>query len=114
MTAAASAPRTAPAPDPRSGGHGFVGTWTLTRFLLRRDRVRIPGWAVGFAVFVGYLVAALPTVYGGETELQAVSQLFRDPVGRLMVGPGYGLGDPTLERFVANGYGCTSWPWPRS
>ncbi|KIH96974.1 hypothetical protein LP52_21880 [Streptomonospora alba] len=77
----------------------------MTRFLLRRDRVRLPAWAVGFAVFMGYLAAALPAVYGDEAQLQAVSQLFRDPVGRLMVGPGYGLEEPSLERFVANGYG---------
>ncbi|GAA4950879.1 exporter of polyketide antibiotics [Streptomonospora halophila] len=86
-------------------GGGFAGTWTLTRFLLRRDRVRLPAWTAGFALFMGYLTAALPVAYGDDKQLRAIGQMFRDPVGRLMIGPGYGFEDPTLERFVANGYG---------
>jgi ABC-2 type transport system permease protein len=83
----------------------LTGTGTLTRFLLRRDRVRIPAWAAGFGVFMLYLVAAIPAAYGTEQELGAATQLFSDPVGRLLVGPGYGFDVPTLERFVAGGYG---------
>src|SRR5690625_6080215 len=30
--------------------------------------------------------------------------MFADPVGRMMVGPGYGMDAPTFERFFASGY----------
>lgn len=83
----------------------LAGTGALTRFMLRRDRVKFPGWVGGFAFFVLYLVTAVPAAYGSEEELAAAAQLFADPVGRVMIGPGYGFDAPALERFVANGYG---------
>ena len=87
------------------GASPLTGALTLTRFLLRRDRVRLPGWAAGFGAFMLYLVAAIPAAYGTDEELGSATQLFSDPVGRLLVGPGYGFDTPTLERFVAGGYG---------
>ena len=97
---------TAPAHAPRRAlADHLVGTGTLVRALLRRDRVRLPAWAGGFALFVGYLLAALPSVAATEADLVATTALFSDPVGRLIIGPGYGFDDPTYARFVANGYG---------
>ena len=81
------------------------GVGTLVRFLLRRDRVKLPAWTGGLGVFVIYLAAALPNVAATEAELRSATQLFADPVGRLLIGPGYGFADPSLERFAANGYG---------
>jgi ABC-2 type transport system permease protein len=88
-----------------STGSRFTGVGTLVRFLLRRDRVKLPAWTGGLGLFVLYLAAALPNVAGTEEDLRGASQLFNDPVGRLMIGPGYGFDEPTIERFVANGYG---------
>jgi ABC-2 type transport system permease protein len=100
---AATAERAATA-TPTSGSR-FTGVGTLVRFLLRRDRIKLPAWTGGLGLFVLYLAAALPNVAGTEEDLRGASQLFNDPVGRLMVGPGYGFDEPTIERFVANGYG---------
>lgn len=86
-------------------GSTLAGTGTLVRFQLRRDRVRLAAWAAGFALFMLYLAAVLPAAYESEADLATATQLFGDPVGRLLIGPGYGFADPTLERFVANGYG---------
>ena len=104
-----SAPATAaPAPtqthQPARGG-ALAGTGTLVRFLLRRDRVKLPAWAAGFGLFMLYLAAAIPLAYGDDEELAGATALFHDPVGRMLTGPGYGFGDPTLERFIAGGYG---------
>lgn len=88
----------------RSGSR-FTGVGTLVRFLLRRDRIKLPAWTGGLGLFVLYLAAALPNFAGTEEDLRGAAQLFNDPVGRLMIGPGYGFDDPTFERFVANGYG---------
>jgi ABC-2 type transport system permease protein len=103
MTATTTAPRTVETPARRDTA--LAGTGTLVRFQLRRDRVRLPSWAAGFALFTLYLAAALPVAYGEGEELAAATQLFNDPVGRMIIGPGYGFDEPTLERFVANGYG---------
>src|SRR5690606_32607633 len=67
---------------------------------------KLLGWVGGFALFTVYLSVALEAVYGeSEESLRAATQLFTDPVGRLLIGPGYGLDEPTLERFLAGGYG---------
>lgn len=81
------------------------GTGALVKFMLRRDRIKLPAWAGGTGVLMLYFVSAIPAAYGSEQDLQALSQMFQDPVARLLVGPGYGLGAPTVERVVGNGYG---------
>jgi ABC-2 type transport system permease protein len=88
-----------------SRGSRLVGVGTLVRFLLRRDRIKLPAWTGGLGLFVVYLAAALPNVAETEEELRSATQLFADPVGRLLIGPGYGFDDPSFARFVANGYG---------
>jgi ABC-2 type transport system permease protein len=103
MTATSTAPRMVETPARRDAA--LAGTGTLVRFQLRRDRVRLPAWAAGFALFTLYLASALPLAYETEADLAAATQLFGDPVGRMVIGPGYGFDAPTLERFIANGYG---------
>lgn len=94
-----------PAPASRASAADFVGVGVLVRFLLRRDRVKLPAWTGCLGLFVVYLATALPNVAGTEEDLRGAAQLFADPVGRLLIGPGYGFEDPSLERFAANGYG---------
>ena len=101
----ATTERTAPSTTARAGDRTLAGTGVLVRFLLRRDRVRLPAWAGGFGLFVLYLASALPVAYETEQDLHSISAMFQGPVGRLMIGPGYGFDAPTFERFVANGYG---------
>ena len=103
MTASAAPALPRSQTDARSTA--LASTGTLVRFQLRRDRVRLPAWAGGFALLTLYLVLAIPAAYGSDADLAAATQLFQDPVGRMFVGPGYGLDTPTLERFIANGYG---------
>lgn len=83
----------------------FAGTGELVRFVLRRDRVRLPAWTAGIFVFVLYLTVGIPAAYGTDDELATATVLFADPVGRLLTGPGYGFETPTVAGFIANGYG---------
>ena len=83
----------------------LTGVVTLVRFLLRRDRIKLPAWTGGLGLFVVYLAAALPSIAADEQELRSATALFADPVGRMLIGPGYGFDEPSFERFLANGYG---------
>lgn len=82
----------------------LAGTVTLTRFLLRRDRVKLPAWVGGLGIFVIYIGAALPQLAPTEDDLASMSPLLAQPVGRMFTGPAFGMDAPTYERFFAAGY----------
>ncbi|MCD9622876.1 ABC transporter permease [Rhabdothermincola salaria] len=94
-----------PGPAATAPGHTLVGTWAMVRATLRQDRVKLPGWIAGFALFALYVGVAVPVAYPTETDLQSALGLLADPMGRLLTGPGYGFDDVSYERVVANGYG---------
>ncbi len=82
----------------------LAGTGTLVRFLLRRDRVRLPAWVAGLGVFVVYIGVALPTIAPTEKDLASMAPLLAQPVGRMFTGPAFGMEAPTYGRFFAAGY----------
>lgn len=90
-------------PVPRPSGPR-TGTGTLTRFMLRRDRIKLPAWVGGLGLFVVYIGAALPQIAPTEDDLGAAVPLLEQPIGRMFTGPAYGMDDPTYERFFAAGY----------
>lgn len=89
----------------RSRGRGTTtGTGTLVRFMLRRDRIRLPLWVAGLGTFVLYVGAALPQLAPDEAGLAGAAMLFESPVGRMWVGPAFGMDEVTFERFFAAAY----------
>lgn len=82
----------------------LAGAGTLTRFFLRKDRVKLPAWVAGLGLLVAYIGAALPTLAPEEQDLAALTPLFTQPVGRMFTGPAFGMDAPTYERFFAAGY----------
>ena len=82
----------------------MTGTATLLRFLLRRDRVWLSLWLAGITAMAFYVAHAVQTVASDTTELAELGALIDDPVGRMMTGPGFGLDEPTFERFFSAGY----------
>lgn len=82
----------------------MTGTGTLIRFLLRRDRIKLPAWIAGLGLLVLYVGAALPQIARTEADLAGVAPMLQQPVGRLFTGPAYGLDAPTYERFFAAEY----------
>lgn len=82
----------------------LAGAGVLTRFLLRRDRVRLPAWVGGLGLFVVYISAALPQLAPTQEDLEAVVPLFSQPVGRMFTGPAFGMEAPNYDRFFAAGY----------
>src|SRR5699024_1319485 len=83
----------------RRGTGPLSGTRTLVRFMLRRDRIKLPAWVGGLGLFVIYIGAALPQLAPTEKDLVAAVQMLEQPIGRMFAGPGYGLDSITYERF---------------
>lgn len=82
----------------------FTGTGTLLRFMLRRDRLRLPAWVLGLTLLMVYFSTALGTVLD-EESLVGMAQLASSPVTALVGGPGYGFDAITVPRFLAGLYG---------
>lgn len=89
----------------RGGAKTLAGTGTLVRFMLRRDRIKLPAWLLGLSVFVMYYGAALPELYKTQEDLEVITNFTDGPAGALLGGPGFGLGEPTIERVVVGVYG---------
>src|SRR5699024_4565870 len=81
-----------------------AGTATLIRFLLRRDREKLPASIVGLGLFVVYIGSALPTIAPTAQALAPTMTLFTEPVGRMINRPALRMCAPTHERFFAAGY----------
>ena len=82
----------------------LAGTGTLIRFFLRKDRIKLPAWLAGFALFVAYVGSAIPAIAPEEEDLAGMAPMFSQPVGRMFTGPAFGMDAPTYERFFAAGY----------
>ncbi len=84
------------------GREHLAGTRRIVRFTLRRDRLRIPIWAVSIAGLIGYFSAALPIAYPDHESLQGRAAIMMEPSGALLAGPGYGLDDYTFGAMLTN------------
>ena len=82
----------------------ITGTGTLVRFMLRRDRIKLPLWIGGLGLYIIYIGAALPQLAPDEAGLAGAAILFESPVGRMWVGPAFGMEAVTFERFFAAAY----------
>ncbi|MGQ7295920.1 ABC transporter permease [Quadrisphaera sp. KR29] len=83
-------------------GPALTGTGLLLRLALRRDRLRVPLWAVGTGGLVAYFGAVIPVVYPDAAARQTRAAIMREPSGAFMTGPGYGLDDYTVGAMVSN------------
>lgn len=83
------------------GSNALAGTGTLIRFMLRRDRVRLPLWILAITGFTLASVAALPDLYASGSDRQARATLMQNPGTRAISGPGYGLDDYTFGAMVS-------------
>jgi ABC-2 type transport system permease protein len=97
--------RTPPSGTRTPGTGALTGTGTLIRFILRRDRVRIPVWlAVLTLVQVGG-AASYPGLYPTAEDRQNQAQIMEStPAMKAMSGPGHGLEDYTFGAMMSNEY----------
>ena len=94
-----------PAPTTTTGASMVTGTGTLLRFMLRRDRIRLPAWTFGLAILVAYFAAALDTIAETQADLEGLTAFSSSPAGALFGGPGLGFDNLTIERFLVGQYG---------
>lgn len=80
----------------------LTGTGTLTRFILRRDRIRLSVWTLALAGTTASSIPALDDAFTTAEERQARAALMDTPTGIVFGGPGYGLDDYTLGPMLVN------------
>lgn len=93
-----------PAVPPSRAG-ALTGIGTLLRFLLRRDRIRLPAWTLGLTLLMTYFATALDTIVQSPEDLAGLTAFTGSPAGALFGGPGFGFDNLTIERFLAGQYG---------
>jgi ABC-2 type transport system permease protein len=80
----------------------FTGTGILIRFILRRDRLRLPIWIIGIVGFFVFIAASFPTLYPTEQERQGRARLMENPAALAFRGPGHGLDDYTYGAILSH------------
>ncbi len=79
----------------------LAGTGTLVRFILRRDRIRLPVWILAIVGTTAASAASFPGVYADAADRAARAALMGNPGVRAFSGPGYGLDDYTYGAMMA-------------
>jgi polyether ionophore transport system permease protein len=112
MTGLATTVEAVTVPDAGASGDGagrgrtVVGTGSLVRFVLRRDRVRLVVW---FGAIVGMVVltaASITGLYNTPEQLASYGRTVRGNSPMIFqAGPGYGLDNPTLGAVMMNEVG---------
>lgn len=82
--------------------HLFAGTGKLSRFILRRDRIRMPVWIFSFVFATVVIALALASLYENAQERQAIAATMENPAMTAMVGPGYGVANYTMGAMLAH------------
>ncbi|SDB92939.1 ABC transporter permease [Shouchella lonarensis] len=80
----------------------FHATGRLMRFILRRDRLRIPIWLVSIIAITFLTASSLAQLYPSDEERQVIAETMNNPAMIAMVGPGYGLDHYTEGAMMAH------------
>jgi ABC-2 type transport system permease protein len=73
-------------------GHTLTGTWTLVRFVLRRDRIRLPVWVLGIVLLVLLNTVSVIDLYPTQADLDTAAETASGNAALIALqGPDYGL-----------------------
>ncbi|QQK75425.1 ABC transporter permease [Salicibibacter cibarius] len=82
----------------------FKKTGSLFRFMLRRDRLRIPLWLIGITFFTLIVPIAFVDLYASQHERDGLAETMANPAVTAMVGPGdlenYTIGAMTSHQML--------------
>ncbi|PZF84879.1 ABC transporter permease [Jiangella anatolica] len=85
-------------------GDALAGTGALVRFILRRDRIKLPAWLLGMALLLSMFLNGVAELTKTEEQRQDLLRIMEGATGAIF-GPGYGRDDITTERYVVGVYG---------
>ncbi|WP_368505361.1 ABC transporter permease [Alkalihalophilus sp. As8PL] len=80
----------------------FSQTGRMTRFVLRRDRIRLPIWLISIVLITIATATSFTDLYQNEQERQAIAETMKNPAMTAMVGQGYGLDNYTAGPMMAH------------
>ena len=80
----------------------FAGTYRLTRFILRRDRIRIAVWVLALTISVLGSVASFAETYPTVADRQTRAETMDNAMASLFTGPGYGLDNYDFGAMTAH------------
>lgn len=84
---AATAPPVATGAITTGQGQPLAGTWTLVRFALRRDRVRLPVWILATTFVSMSSLSSFQTQYATAADRATAAETLGGPAGLAMTGP---------------------------
>ncbi len=93
-------PRAAPKMSTRRDD--LAGTATLIRFMLRRDRVRIPVWLAALTLGTVATAQSFGDLYPDAAARQAAAQSMNSPAGLAMTGPSHYLQDYNFGSMLSH------------
>lgn len=105
MTATATVSSAAMPAGPVTSRNALAGTGTLLRFILRRDRIRIPAWVGVIALVQVSGAASYPDLYPTEADRMGQAAIVgENPAMKAMTGPGHSLDNYTYGAMMSNEY----------
>jgi ABC-2 type transport system permease protein len=91
-TLAGQPPGAATVTAPVARATTLAGTWALVRFILRRDRVRLPVWIAGVTLLVLSTAASIEGIYPTQADLDNAAQTATENAALIALNaPAYGL-----------------------
>ena len=83
-------------------GGTLTGTGALVRFILRRDRVRIPVWLAALTITTVGTAQSFQDLYGDDTNRAQIAETMGTPAGLAMTGPAHYLENYTLGAMMSH------------
>lgn len=80
----------------------FTGSGSLTRFILKRDRIRLLIWIIGLSAFFIALVPIFKMLLTTSEERMVTAEMMLNPAMVAMVGPVYGIADYNTGALYGN------------
>jgi ABC-2 type transport system permease protein len=80
----------------------FAGTGSLSKFMFRRDRIRLVLWIFGISLFVIVCAPYYADMYPTAAERLVIAQTMENPAMIALVGPVYGADDYTSGAMFSN------------
>jgi ABC-2 type transport system permease protein len=86
----------------RNSGTTLTGTGSLVRFILRRDRVRIPVWLAALTLTTVGTAQSFQDLYGDSANRVQVAETMGTPAGLAMTGPAHYLENYHLGSMMSH------------